>query len=223
MERHIVKSFGEELDRLQAIIREMGGETRQQLLGAADALRNRDAAAAVTVIDRDCRVDELHQTVDDLTVRMLALRQPMADDLRLIVSSLRIASDLERVADYAANIARLVSEISGRGMGAAIDGILRMTGHAAEMLDDVMRAYETLDNKLAADVWRRDTVIDREYEGLIRDLRNFMTDNPDSVTACTALLFVSRCCERIGDHITNVAENIHFIVTGEMPRPEGLS
>jgi phosphate transport system protein len=147
---------------------------------------------------------------------MLARRQPMALDLRNIVSGLKMASDLERIADYSVNIARHSMDLNSADIQKPVEGITRMAEHAKGMLGDVMTAYEKNDPDLAREVWHRDISIDKEYATLFSDLRQFMSEEAQYAKPFMALLLVARCCERIGDHIQNLAEDVYFILTGEV-------
>ena len=217
MEReHIVKSFDKELNLLRSKVIEMGGSCEEQLSKAVQALHSRDEALAKEIIEGDTKVDILQSEIEKLTVQMLAKRQPMAVDLRVVVSSLKIASDFERVADYAANFAKHVIELNSTELEEPVRLINGMADVARSMLKDVLAAYDKLDVQKAIEVWHRDKEIDRLYVDLFTQIRRMMEMHPDSVKAGTTLLFVGRSCERIGDHITNVAENVHYIVNGEI-------
>lgn len=153
--------------------------------------------------------------MDRLTVRMLALRQPVGIDLRSILSALKIATDLERIADYAANIAKCIEDLSASTLIDPVDSIVRMTQVAKTMLEDVLQAYSRSDIKLAIDVWHRDDLIDKVYSQLLIQLRNSMKQDAMNIDPCTTLIFVGKSVERIGDHITNISEHIYFKVLGE--------
>jgi phosphate transport system protein len=213
---HIVKTFTQELDKIKSKVLQMGRECEVQLAKSVDALVKRDAILAQDIIDGDREINRLQSEVDDLAVRMLALRQPMALDLRHVIAAQKMAADFERIADYAANIAKHAIELKSVRVDKPVNSIVKMANSALKMLGDVLDAYQDLDTKKAVEVWRRDDEIDKTYFGLLTILRTLMIEDSKSVTASTMLLFVGRCCERIGDHITNVAENVHFIVSGEM-------
>jgi len=214
-DRHIVRSYDEELALLKTNLVEMGRLAHDQLGKAVETLVSRDSSAAEAVVAGDAAINTLQQDIDQLTLSMLARRQPMALDLRNIVSGLKMAADLERVADYAANIARHSMDLNSAEIQNPVEGIIRMAGHARGMLGDVMTAYEERDAELAQDVWHRDQTIDKAYADLLSDLREYMKEESQYAKPFTALLFVARCCERIGDHIQNLAEDVHFIITGE--------
>ncbi len=213
--RHIVRSYDEELALLKATILEMGKLSHRQLIRALETVISRDSSVAEAIMADDAPIDALQQAIDQLTLMMLAKRQPMALDLRMIVSGLKMASDLERIADYAANMARHSMELNSVDLQKPVEVIIRMVESAKTMLSDVMIAYEKNDAELARKVWHEDVHIDTEYAGLLSDLREFMTSESKHAKPFTALLFVARCCERIGDHIQNLAENVHFIALGE--------
>jgi phosphate transport system protein len=218
---HTVRSYDQELDRVRREISEMGKACLVQVGRAIAALDKRDGRLADLIVEEDQRVDGHQKNIDQMIVKILATRQPMAFDLRHIVSSLKISADLERIADYASNIARHVKELNHAALEAAVGRILLMAQTAEGMLQDVLNALERLDSKLAVEVWKRDREIDTIYSELLSELRNIMANRTDSVQTGTSLLFIGRCCERIGDHITNVAESVYYIDTGkpmdEMP------
>ena len=217
MEReHIVKSFDKELELLRSKVLEMGRSCEEQLSKAVQALHNRNGALAKEIIEGDIQVNNLQSEIEKLTVQMLAKRQPVAVDLRVVVSSLKIASDFERVADYAANFAKHVIDLNNTELEEPVRLITGMAGVAKSMLNDVLKAFEGLDIKIAIDVWHRDKEVDQLYVDLLTEIRTMMEKDTDSVKVGTTLLFVGRSCERIGDHITNVAENVHYIVNGEI-------
>ncbi|MGA2404287.1 MAG: phosphate signaling complex protein PhoU [Syntrophobacteraceae bacterium] len=212
---HIIKSFDEELEYLQEKLLLMGGHAAAQLDAAVNALIGRDRTWAESIVKKDTIVDGLGLEVDRLTVRMLALRQPLGIDLRSILSALKIATDLERIADYAANIAKCVEGLNATTLIDPVDSIVRMTQVAKTMLEDVLQAYSKSDIKLAIDVWHRDDLIDKVYGQLLSQLRNSMKQDAMNIDPCTTLIFAGRSVERIGDHITNIAEHIYFKILGE--------
>jgi phosphate transport system protein len=213
---HTVKAFGQELDTLKSKVLEMAEECEGQLAKAVYALKERDTRLARDIIEGDTRINGLQAQVDELALRMLALRQPMAQDLRNIVAAQKIAADFERIADYAANIAKHVIDLDTDPLQKPTDSIVKMANTALQMVRDVVEAYSELNVDKAIEVWHRDKEIDRVYFGLLTQLRTLMIEDPKHVTASTKLLFMGRCCERIGDHIMNVAESVNFIVSGEM-------
>ena len=212
--KHIVRSYDEELALLKASVLEMGRLSHRQLSRALETVLSRDSSAAEAIMADDAPINTLQKAIDQLTLIMLAKRQPMALDLRMIVSGLKMASDLERIADYSANMARHSMELNSLDLKNPVEAIIRMAGNAEAMLSDVMRAYEKNDAEMAKEVWHKDERIDSEYSKLLSELREFMSEDAQHAKPFTALLLVARCCERIGDHIQNLAENVHFIATG---------
>jgi len=218
---HIVRSFDDDLGRLDAIIAQMGGLVERQLADAMQALVKRDVELAQTVIDNDVLIDDLETQVDQQTINILALRQPMADDLRSVIVVLKMASNLERIGDYAKNIAKRVLILSHmEPVGNTSQSVQRMAGLVQVMIKNVLDAYGTLDIHKADDVRLRDQEVDRIHTSLFRELLTYMMEDPHHITACTHLLFVSKNIERIGDHVTSIAEYVHFLVSGEMPADE---
>ncbi|MEX0582714.1 MAG: phosphate signaling complex protein PhoU [Sneathiella sp.] len=215
---HIVKSYDEELEAVRNTIVEMGGLAESQLEAAVRALTERNSELAHKTIEGDKAVDELELSIDNMAIRLLALRSPVADDLRLVISALKIASVLERVADYAANIAKRVIALNQGPTIAATSTIPRMGAMVRRMIDDVLTAYSNGDAELAYQVWLRDQEVDQLYNSMFRELLTFMMEDPRSITSCTHLIFMAKNIERMGDHMTNVAEIIIYQVNGEMPR-----
>ena len=212
---HIVRSYDQELDLLISQISEMGKVAEQQLARAIEALITKDNRLAVNVIYSDAQANDLQSTVDRLTVRMLAMRQPMGSDLRHIISALKIAAELERIADYAANIAKHGMDLDHVSLEKPVELIIRMAELASHMLKDVIDAYRRLDVGKAIAVWHRDEDINQVYADLLSQLRSYMKADSDNINTYTNLIFTARCCERIGDHIKNVAESVYFITHGE--------
>ena len=212
---HILSAYDAELQRLQAAIAEMGAHAEAQLHSAVQALVRRDPEQASQIVERDTAVDELETKVDAMAVRLLALRQPVAMDLRNVVGAIRIASDLERMADYAANVAKRTIALSRLPPVAPATAIPRMSRPVEAMIKDVLDAYVQRDVARAVEVWRRDGEVDDIYTGLFRELLTYMMEDPRNIGACTHLLFIAKNIERIGDHATNIAETIHYLVTGQ--------
>ncbi len=213
---HILKRFDQELERLNATINEMGGLTESQFAKALAAVREGDTATAEEVIADDARVDALDVAVQEQTVKMLALRQPMAIDLRMVLSSIKIAAALERIADYAKNTAKRSIVLSqGTAPASAVAGIDRLGKLVRTALKDVLDAFADDDVAKARDVWDRDEEIDHVYTGLFRELLTYMMEDPRTITACTHLLFMAKNIERAGDHVTNIAELVSFRSTGQ--------
>ena len=222
---HMVKRFDDELILLNRTLSEMGGLVESQLAQALTAVRDRETEVAEKVIAGDARVDALDLAVQEQTVRLLALRQPMAVDLRVVLSSIRIASSLERIADYAKNTAkRSIVLTQGATPQAAVNGIERLGRLVRTALKDVLDAFAQGDVAKAREVWERDEEIDQVYTGLFRELLTYMMEDPRTITACTHLLFMAKNIERAGDHVTNIAELVSFRKTGhgfDEERPKG--
>jgi phosphate transport system protein len=213
---HTLKRFDEELERLNATINEMGGLTESQFAKALTAVRDGDTQTAEEVIVADARVDALDQAVQEQTVQLLALRQPMAIDLRVVLSSIKIAAALERIADYAKNTAKRGIVLSqGTAPPGAVAGIDRLGRLVRTALKDVLDAFADDDVGKAHDVWNRDEEIDQVYTSLFRELLTYMMEDPRTITACTHLLFMAKNIERAGDHVTNIAELVSFRSTGQ--------
>jgi phosphate transport system protein len=211
---HILKSYDEELRRLTNLITEMGGLAETQIADATDAVVRRDPDFAVEVIAKDEQVDRLDREVEAAVVRLLALRQPMARDLRDIIAALRIAADLERIADYAGNVAKRSIALSAAAPVRPVHALPRMSTLAQELTRDVLDAYIARDAEKAMAVWRRDEELDEMYSGLFRELLTYMMEDPRNIGPCAHLLFIAKNLERIGDHATNIAETIYFSVHG---------
>ena len=216
MPDHIVSSFDAELQDLRRRIAEMGGIGEKMLTEATLALVERDTPLAQAVMGTDARLDALQREVEERAILTLVRRQPMAVDLREIVSAIRVSSDLERVGDLAKNIAKRVLAIGGQFQPQKIVlGVRHMSDLALEQLTDVLDAYAQQNADAALDVWQRDGSIDALYTSLFRELLAYMMEDPRNITFCTHLLFCAKNIERIGDHTTNIAETIHYLVTGD--------
>ena len=223
MTTHIVSAFDEDLSKLRNLIAQMGGLAEDQFGKAIDALSTSDRVKAEHIIAADDKIDILEKEVEDNAIKLIAMRQPMAEDLRAIMVAIRISSDLERIGDLAKNIAKrtlAVNEPLPRSVNA---GLNRMAELALEQLADVLDAYASLDTQKAHDVWHNDSRIDTLYNSVFRELLTYMMEDARTIGMCTHLLFGAKNIERIGDHTTNIAENIHYLVTGETldaPRPK---
>lgn len=221
---HTVKSFDDELKQLDSMIAEMGGMAEANLAGAVDAMVRRDTESALVIKKADKKIDALEIEIDDHAVRILALRQPMADDLRAVIVALKTAAVIERIGDFAKNIAKRTQALSQCPDLGAAKTIKRMAGMAQNMMTDVLDAYVTRDADKADEVRLRDEELDSLYTSLFRELLTYMMENPKNITASTHLMFAAKNIERIGDHATNIAENVHFLVHGQLPeepRPKG--
>ncbi len=216
---HIVKAYDEELDRLDNMVAEMGGLTEVQLACAMEALTRRDVDLAQQVVERDQRLDEMELEIHEFTIRLLALRQPMAADLRIIIAALKISSYLERIGDYAKNIAKRTLTLTKAPMLAdATQAVTRMAGLVQVMIKNVLDGYIQRDTQVADDVRARDQDVDHIYNSLFRELLTYMMEDPRMITTATHLLFVAKNIERSGDHVTGIAEQVHFAATGSLPR-----
>ena len=213
-QEHTVKAFDEDITRLRGLIAEMGGLAEVSLGEAMEALVKGNSELAKGVIARDKRIDALEAEVDKLAIRVIALRAPMADDLREVIAALKIAGVVERIGDYAKNIAKSTDKIEGRKKFEPLTLIPAMAEVAGEMVHDVMTAFAARDAALAREVVERDDKVDAFYNSIFRNLVSHMIENPSSISSAAELLFVARNIERIGDHATNVAEMVHYAATG---------
>jgi phosphate transport system protein len=221
---HIIKSYDEDLERLSKMIVEMGGLAESQLAAAIEAVMKRDTALAAHVIEGDDKVDQLERDLDNLAVRLLALRQPMARDLREIVAALKIGSDLERICDYAANVAKRSIALSQSPPIQPVHALPRMAHLALLLITDVIDAYVERDADKAIIVWTRDEELDEMYSSLFREFLTYMMEDPRNIGTYTHLMFMAKNIERIGDHATNIAENLYYLVHGTpltQARPKG--
>jgi len=214
MAEHTVKAFDEDITRLRGLIAEMGGLAEVSISESMDALVNGNAELAEAVLQRDKQIDALEAEVDKLAIRVLALRAPMADDLREVIAALKIAGVIERIGDYAKNIAKRVGDIEGRSKLGPLTLIPAMAEIAQGMVRDVLNAYGARDAELAVEVIHRDEKLDNFYDSLFRNLVAHMMENPATISSAAQLLFVARNLERVGDHATNVAEMVYFAATG---------
>ena len=215
MVEHTVKSFDSEISQLRGLIAEMGGLAEVAIRESIDALVRHDDELARRVVAADARLDALEAEVDRLAVRTIALRAPMADDLRDVIAALKISGVIERIGDYAKNIAKRVDHMEGRAKVEPLTLVPAMAEIAQGMVRDVLNAYGSRDPLLAVEVIRRDEKLDQFYNTLFRSLVTHMMENPATITSAAQLLFIARNLERIGDHATNVAEMVYYAATGE--------
>ena len=215
---HIVKSYDQEQNRLHSEILRMGEMAVAQLEAALDVVDRRDDKASERIIANDEAIDALEQEISHDVMR-LALRGPMASDLRVILAALRIASDVERIGDYASNIAKRSMALNLSPPLPHTLGLRALGSMAVQQLRDVLDAYRDLDVEAAQRVRARDADLDSQYTGLFRELLTYMMEDARNITPCTHLLFMAKNLERIGDHATNIAENIWFRVHGEVMLP----
>lgn len=217
---HIVTAYDKELRQLNSTIIEMAGLTEAQVDAAIQALVNRDPDLAYRVIDGDDRIDELNYEVDTQAMQLLALRQPMALDLRNVVAALKISADLERIADYATNMARRTIPLTETAPVGPIHVIPRMARLVTTMMKNVIDAYIAHDAVKALAVWRDDEEVDEMYVSLFRELLTYMMEDAERITPCTHVLFMAKNIERMGDHVTNICETIYFLVHGQRLRED---
>ncbi|MBE1236670.1 phosphate signaling complex protein PhoU [Phaeovibrio sulfidiphilus] len=213
-DRHTVRSYDEDLKGLTATILEMGALAESQFARAAKAMATRDTALAREVIEGDARVDALERDVNERSIRLLALRQPMADDLRYIISGFKISADLERIGDYAANLGKRVLVLDRLPETPLVRELEPMADMALVMLRDTLQAYRDRDIDRAMDAWNQDEPLDDLYDVVVKKMSGVMMEDPSLIGACAHLMFIARNIERIGDHATNIAENIYFFISG---------
>jgi phosphate transport system protein len=214
MAEHTVKAFDTEIGQLRGLIAEMGGHAEVAIRDAVDALSRHDEGKAAAVVAADVKLDALEAEVDRLAVRIIALRAPMADDLRDVIAALKISGVVERIGDYAKNIAKRVGHIERQAKFEPLTLIPAMGEIAQGMVRDVLNAYAARDADLAVEVIARDDKVDNFYDSIFRNLVAHMMENPATISSAAQLLFVARNLERIGDHATNVAEMVYFAATG---------
>lgn len=220
-DQHIASAFDRDLEKIQALIMKMGGLVEQSILDASQALIKRDEELSELVRKRDTAIDELEELINDETARVIALRSPQAVDLRLILSVIKISGNLERIGDYTKNLAKRNSilvhmppvEGSRRSLG-------RMATAVQEMLKDALDAYIQRDAELAQDILERDQDIDQMYNALFREFLTFMMEDPRHITPCMHLHFIAKNTERMGDHVTAIAEQVIYLVTGSFPEEQ---
>ena len=221
---HIVSSFDQELSELKNKVSEMGGLAEAQLVNALEAMQRRDTELATRTIEADAKVDEMEREIDAFVVKLLALRQPVASDLREIIVALKISSDLERIADHATNVAKRTMSLAQSPQVRPAHAIPRMVRLALSMIYEVLDSYSDRDTQKAIAVWRRDEELDEMYVSLFRELLTYMMEDARSISSCTHLLFIAKNIERVGDHATNIAESIYYLVEGRpllQSRPKG--
>jgi phosphate transport system protein len=220
---HTVKAFDQDLDQLRASIAQMGGLAEAAIAEAMRALIDRDIEAANRVVENDKKIDALEAEVERNAVQLIALRAPMADDLREVVAALKIAGVVERIGDYAKNIAKRVHIIEGSSKIEPLSLLPEMARIVAEMVRNVLDAFAARDAQKAVAVCERDRAVDDFYNSIFRTLLTFMMENTHNITAATHLMFIAKNLERMGDHATNVAEMVYFAATGEhmAERPKG--
>lgn len=218
MNEHTVSAFDDELAALRANILELGSRASTAIKCAIDALDKRDEKRARQVVIDDRTIDALEAATEAAAVNIIAIRAPMADDLRTVVAAIKISALLERTADYAKNIARRVPDVSAKFPKDLWSIVGEMNGHASAMLVDAVRAYAENDSELAQQVIKRDDVVDELHDELTDKLIAFMIAKPHKISHAAQLLFVGKHLERIGDQATNIAEMVTYVVTGAQPK-----
>jgi phosphate transport system protein len=220
-----MKAFDADLQDLARMVAEMGGQAEQQISDAIDALDRRDSTLSQQVIASDVQIDSLQREVEEKVILTIARRQPMAVDLREIVGALRISNDLERIGDLAKNIAKRVLVLDSEFRS---QKVMRGVEHMAELvlaqIKDVLDAYARRDAQKAIAVWRSDEGVDAVNNSLFRELLTYMMEDPRNIGICIHLLFCAKNIERMGDHATNIAETVYYMVEGRMlgeERPKG--
>ena len=218
---HIVSGFDRDLEGIQAQIMRMGGLVEEAIAKATEALETRDADLARAVREGDKAIDALDESVNDEAARIIAQRQPIASDLRTVLTVFRVSTNLERIGDYAKNIAKrtetIIDQPPVNGTGASLR---RMARQVELMLKDVLDAYIQRNADLAADVRSRDIDVDQMYSALFREYLTFMMEDPRNITTCMHLHFMAKNIERMGDHVTSIAEQVIYLVTGDMPEDD---
>jgi phosphate transport system protein len=223
MSDHIMRAYDEDLLALRNMLSEMGGLAEQQVKSGIEALVKRDIRLADSVVLSDERIDAMEVAVEEKAVLTIAKRQPMAKDLRDIMVAIRIAIDLERIGDLAKNIAKRSHAIYDNIPRRLTKGLERMGQLSQAQLKLVLDAFATSDADKAMEVWRHDEDIDALYNSIFRELLTYMMEDPRMISSCTHLLFATKNIERIGDHATNIAENVYYLVHGKLlsePRPK---
>ena len=215
MPDHIVKAYDQDIATLKSMLAQMGGMAEEQLSNAIKALSKRDVTLADQVIKGDEKIDELERQIEEKAILTIAKRQPMAQDLREIIVAIRVSSDIERIGDLAKNTAKRTHAISEALPRRLSTGLARMGAMAEAQLNNILDAYVRRDEAKAMEVWRSDEELDSLYNSIFRELLTYMMEDPRNISLCTHLLFGAKNLERIGDHTTNIAENIHYLIHGK--------
>jgi len=218
MSEHIVKAFTEQLESLANSVAQMGGLAEAQLANAIESIAKRDGKLAEAAIGSDERVDRIQQTIEEHALKLLALRQPMAVDLRATLAAIKIANELERIGDLAKNIGKRALVLNREPPIRLTQSLARMGRQSLAQLKMVLDAYSDRDAEAARNVWRHDEEIDELYNSLFRELLTYMMEDPRTIGLCTHLLFIAKNIERAGDHATNIAETVYHMVTGSFLR-----
>jgi phosphate transport system protein len=218
MSEHIVKSFTEQLESLANSVAQMGGLAEAQFANAIEAIAKRDGKLAEAAVTSDERVDKIQQMIEDQALKVLALRQPLAVDLRATLAAIKIANELERIGDLAKNIGKRALVLNREPPIRLTQSLARMGRQCLAQMKMVLDAYSDRDAEAARNVWRHDEEIDELYNSLFRELLTYMMEDPRTIGLCTHLLFIAKNIERAGDHATNIAETVYHMVTGSYMR-----
>ncbi|OED47702.1 phosphate transport system regulatory protein PhoU [Rhodobacteraceae bacterium (ex Bugula neritina AB1)] len=219
--QHIASAFDRDLEAIQAQIMKMGGLVEAAIREAAKALETRDEELALTVRQGDKAIDSLEELINEEAARLIALRAPAASDLRLVLSVMKIAGNLERIGDYAKNMAKRTGVLAqGPNNREGTSALRRMAREVERMLKDALDSYIQRDVELARDVIERDRDVDQMYNALFRELLTHMMEDPRNISACMHLHFIAKNTERMGDHVTAIAEQVIYLVTGEKPEED---
>ena len=225
MMEHTIKAFDADLQELARMIAEMGGLAERQIGDALDALNRHDAESARGILEADARIDTLQREIEEKAILTIARRQPMAVDLRDIVGALRVSNDLERIGDLAKNIAKRVEVVENElSLQKVMRGVEHMTELVLTQIKDVLDAFARRDVAKAVQVWRSDEQVDAVNNSLFRELLTYMMEDPRNISVCIHLLFCAKNIERMGDHATNIAETVYYMVEGRPitdQRPKG--
>ena len=215
---HIVSAVDADLRQIETLLLEMGGLVEAQIADGVEALITRDVEAGQAVRRRDKEVDAFEAKIDELAIRFIAMRQPMAVDLRRVVTALKITSSLERMGDYAKNMGKRVKALAeADSIGGSSKAIERMSELVREMVRDVLDAFIARDTAMAYQVRDRDEQVDQLHNALFREMLTYMMEQPQNITPCMHLLFIAKNVERMGDHATGIAEQIIYLVDGALP------
>jgi len=218
MSEHIVKAFTEQLESLANSVAQMGGLAEAQFANAIESIAKRDGRLAEAAIGSDERVDRIQHTIEEHALKLLALRQPMAIDLRATLAAIKIANELERIGDLGKNIGKRALVLNREPPIRLTQSLARMGRQSLAQLKMVLDAYSDRDAEAARNVWRHDEEIDELYNSLFRELLTYMMEDPRTIGLCTHLLFIAKNIERAGDHATNIAETVYHMVTGSFLR-----
>lgn len=224
-EKHILSAFDSDLEQIQAHIMKMGGLAEEAILDASKSLKNLDEELAEQVRANDKVIDQLEELINEECAMLIALRSPTAGDLRIVLSVMKITGNLERIGDYAKNMAKRTNVLAHMTPVEGARGALRRMAREVQlMLKDALDAFIQRDAELAQDILARDRDIDQMYNALFREFLTFMMEDPRYITPCMHLHFIAKNTERMGDHVTSIAEQVIYLVTGSMPddnRPKG--